>query len=74
VDTQHVVLRQGEPIEMYPVSIRYAYPGEMDLMARLAGLRLRNRWAGWDQEPFTSESHFHVSVYERVTESSAAPR
>jgi SAM-dependent methyltransferase len=74
VDTQHVVLRQGEPVEMYPVSIRYSYPGEMDLMARLAGLRLRSRWAGWDEEPFTSESYFHVSVYERAMESSAAAR
>ena len=74
VDTQHVVLRQGKPVEMYPVSIRYTYPSEMDLMARLAGLRLRNRWAGWDEEPFTSESYFHVSVYERATEHPAAPR
>ena len=66
VDSQHVVLRQGESVEMYPVSIRYAYPGEMDLMARLAGVRLRNRWGGWDEEPFTSESTFHVSLYERA--------
>jgi SAM-dependent methyltransferase len=66
VDSQHVVLQQGEPVEMYPVSIRYSYTGELDLMARLAGLRLRNRWGGWNEEPFTSESKFHVSLYERA--------
>jgi SAM-dependent methyltransferase len=74
VDTQHVVLRQGQPVEMYPVSIRYSYPGEIDLMARLARLRLRNRWGGWHREPFTSESNFHVSLYERVPGAREAPR
>jgi SAM-dependent methyltransferase len=74
VDTQHVVLRQGQPVEMYPVSIRYSYPGEIDLMARLAGLRLRNRWGGWRREPFTSESSSHVSLYERASGSREAPR
>jgi len=74
VDSQQVVLRQGEPVEMYPVSIRYAYPSEMDLMARLAGLRLLNRWGGWGSEPFTSESKVHVSLYERATRSGEAPR
>ena len=38
VDSQHIVLKQGEPVEMFPVSIRYSYPSEIDLMARLAGL------------------------------------
>jgi SAM-dependent methyltransferase len=66
VDSQHIHLRRGEPVEMYPVSIRYAYPSELDLMARLAGLRLRARWGGWHKEPFTSESKFHVSVYEHA--------
>ena len=66
VDSQHVVLRRGEAVEMYPVSIRYSYPSELDLMARLAGLTLRDRWGGWNREPFTSESKFHVSVYERA--------
>ena len=66
VESQHVVLQQGQPVEMYPVTIRYAYASELDLMARLAGLRLRTRWGGWDEEPFTSESKFHVSLYERA--------
>lgn len=65
VDSQHVVMRAGKPVELYPVSIRYAYPSELDLMARLAGLRLRDRWGGWHREPFTSESKFHVSLYSR---------
>lgn len=42
---------------------RYAWPAEFDLMARLAGMRLRERWSGWRREPFTSESRKHVSVW-----------
>ena len=44
---------------------RYVWPAELDLMARLAGMRLRERWSGWRREPFTSESRKHVSVWER---------
>jgi SAM-dependent methyltransferase len=43
---------------------RYVWPSELDLMARIAGLRLRERWAGWNREPFTNESTKHVSVWE----------
>jgi SAM-dependent methyltransferase len=46
-------------------SFRYAWPAEMDLMARLAGLRLADRWEGWDRRPFTSESPHHVSIWEK---------
>ena len=46
------------------VHLRYAWPAEMDLMARLAGLRLKERWADWVESPFTSKSTSHVSVYE----------
>ena len=46
--------------------VRYAWPSELDLMARLAGLRLRARYADWSRTPFTSASGSHVSVYERV--------
>ena len=42
---------------------RYVWPSELDLMARLAGLRLDQRWGGWDREPFTASSARHVSVY-----------
>jgi hypothetical protein len=50
---------------LYPVRIRYAYPSEMDLMARLAGLRLKDRWEDWSKTPFTPSSQSHVSVYSR---------
>jgi SAM-dependent methyltransferase len=66
VMSQHVVLTE-QGIRLYPVQIRYAWPSELDLMARLAGLRLRNRWAGWAGEPFTAASGSHVSVYGRAT-------
>ena len=52
--------------EYSPVPFRYAWPAEMDLMAELAGLRLRERWGGWGREPFTSESRLHVSIWERA--------
>jgi SAM-dependent methyltransferase len=44
---------------------RYVWPSELDLMAQLAGLTLRERWSGWKREPFTSESRKHVSVWEK---------
>lgn len=65
VDAQNVVIHQGK-VELYPVSLRYAYPAELDLMARLADLRLYERYGGWHKEPFTSESKSHVSVYEKA--------
>lgn len=43
---------------------RYVWPSELDLMARLAGMSLRHRWAGWDRSPLTGESRSHVSVWE----------
>jgi hypothetical protein len=62
--SQHFVIRD-ERISSYPVEVRYAWPAELDLMARLAGLSLRERWGGWKREPFTSLSGSHVSVYEK---------
>lgn len=50
------------------VAFRYAWPSELDLMARLAGMRLRERTGTWDGEPFTASSRTHVSVYERLPE------
>jgi hypothetical protein len=47
------------------VPFRSVSPGELDLMARLAGMRLRERWSGWKREPFTGDSGKHVSVWER---------
>jgi SAM-dependent methyltransferase len=64
VSSQHVVL-QPDAVRLQPVAIRYAFPAELDLMARLAGLELRERWGGWEREPFTAASGQHVSVYAR---------
>ncbi|WP_130796609.1 class I SAM-dependent DNA methyltransferase [Streptomyces otsuchiensis] len=47
------------------IPFRYVWPAELDLMARLAGLRLSERWEGWGEEPFTGESTRHVSVWEK---------
>jgi len=52
-------------LERNSVPFRYAWPSELDLMAELSGLRLRERWSGWKREPFTSDSSKHVSVWEK---------
>ena len=64
IEESHVSL-STEGIHLNPVVQRYAWPSELDLMARIAGLRLKNRWGGWSQEPFGSSSSMHVSVYGR---------
>jgi len=64
VESRHVVVGE-QCIKTYPLKIRYAWPSELDLMARLAGMRLRDRWGGWRREPFKASSVVHVSVYER---------
>jgi SAM-dependent methyltransferase len=46
---------------------RYVWPSELDLMARIAGLRLQDRWAGWHHAPFTSDSTTQVAVFEKVS-------
>jgi SAM-dependent methyltransferase len=63
VISQKVILTDGGNVRLYPVQIRYAWPSELDLMARLAGLQLRERWGNWNREAFTSESQKHISVY-----------
>ena len=68
-DSQRVVIRE-DGIRLYPVKIRFAYVSELDLMARLAGLRLRERWADWDRAPFSSGSPKHISVWELDAEAS----
>ncbi|MBW3634162.1 MAG: class I SAM-dependent methyltransferase [Chloroflexi bacterium] len=64
LDESHVVLSSAG-VRLYPIVARYAWPSELDLMARIAGLRLKNRWSGWEHEPFTAASRRHVSVYGR---------
>jgi SAM-dependent methyltransferase len=63
-DESHVTL-SADGIRLAPIVTRYCTPGELDLMARLAGLRLHDRWGGWDGEAFTADSRRHVSVYGR---------
>ncbi len=63
ISSQHIVLSEGG-VRLYPVKLRYVWPAEFDLMARLAGMRLRQRWDNWKKEPFTADSGKHTSVYE----------
>jgi len=60
--TTQAVMRDGS-VRLYPANHRYAWPAELDLMARLAGLARESRWSTWDGEPFTGESRSHVTVY-----------
>jgi SAM-dependent methyltransferase len=62
--SHHVENVDGE-YRRVSMPFRYAWPAEFDLMARLAGMTLRDRWSGWKHEPFTSESDTHVSVWEK---------
>jgi SAM-dependent methyltransferase len=64
ISSDHLLVSEGG-VKLYPVRLRYAWPSELDLMARLADLRLRERWGGWHREPFTASSVKHVSVYKR---------
>ncbi len=62
IKSQHIVVSEGG-LKLLPVNIRYVLPSELDLMARLAGLELRERWGGWDRSRFDESSRTHVSVY-----------
>jgi SAM-dependent methyltransferase len=55
-----------DKFEVFSVPFRYVWPSELDLMARLAGMTLRERFGGWKREPFTSDSTKHVSVWEKT--------
>ena len=61
--SHHYRLLDGN-VENWSVPFRYVWPSELDLMAQSAGLELRHRWGGWSEEPFTSESRMHVSVWQ----------
>jgi SAM-dependent methyltransferase len=63
VTTQHVVIAE-QGTRLYPVKIRYAWPAELDLMARLAGMRLQQRWSNWQRGAFSADSGKHVSIFE----------
>jgi len=66
VTSHHFEIVDGR-LERFSAPFRYAWPAELDLMAQLAGMRLRERWSGWKREPFTSDSRKHVSVWELPT-------
>jgi SAM-dependent methyltransferase len=64
--TSQVIIFDEHGMRMRPLAIRYCWPAELDLMAEQAGLRLRERYSGWDRQPFDSTSEGHVSVYQRL--------
>jgi SAM-dependent methyltransferase len=66
LDENHVRI-SSDGVVLSPISLRLVNPPEFDLMARIAGLQLRDRWGGWNEEPYTATSWRHVSVYERAT-------
>ena len=64
VDTRYLIISE-RGTRFYPVQVRYAWPSELDLMGRIAGLKVRERFAGWQRQPFTATSAKHISVFER---------
>ncbi|MFD7505588.1 class I SAM-dependent DNA methyltransferase [Streptomyces sp. NPDC059850] len=65
MSSHHLFLTEDGRATYTPMPFRYVWPAELDLMARLAGMRLRDRWEGWAREPFTNDSPRHVSVWEK---------
>jgi len=63
--SHHYWMVDGQ-LETFSTPHRYVWPAELDLMARLAGMTLRERWSNWERQPFTSDSRSHVSVWERT--------
>ena len=64
--SHHFSLLDDGRWRLVSMPFRYVWPEELDLMARMAGMRLRERWSGWKREPFTSESTKHVSVWQKT--------
>lgn len=63
--SHHYWIEDGQ-LRTFSAPFRYVWPSELDLMARLSGMTLRERWSDWNREPFTSESRSHVSVWEKT--------
>jgi SAM-dependent methyltransferase len=61
----HHFVDDGSGAREFRTPFRYVWPSELDLMARLAGLELRDRWGGWDRSPFTADSRSHISVWHK---------
>lgn len=64
VTSHHLRIRDHKP-ELSSIPFRYVWPSELDLMAKIANLKLKARWGGWQKEPFTNTSRHHVSVWEK---------
>jgi SAM-dependent methyltransferase len=63
--SRHYSIVDGK-LEVFSAPFRYVWPSELDLMARLAGMTLRERWSNWKRDPFTSDSTTHISVWEKT--------
>jgi hypothetical protein len=61
--SHHVIVNRSG-VNLIPIQVRYAWPAELDLMAQLAGMRLRERWSNWRRDPFVAASKNHISIYE----------
>ena len=66
--TSHHFVADGSGVREDTTPFRYVWPSELDLMAQLAGMSLRERWADWDRSAFTGDSTTHVSVWEKVAD------
>jgi SAM-dependent methyltransferase len=66
IASSHHWIEAGGHLVRHSAPYRYVWPSELDLMARIAGLRLRERWAGWDRAPFNSDSKTQVAVFEKL--------
>lgn len=62
----HHWIETADGLVKHSAPYRYVWPSELDLMARITGFRLRDRWAGWDRAPFTSDSVSQVAVFEKI--------
>jgi SAM-dependent methyltransferase len=66
MSSHHYTFTNGQ-VDVFSVPFRYVWPSELDLMARLAGMTLRERWSTWTREPFTGDSTSHISVWARAS-------
>lgn len=67
ISYSHHWVADGKKVSVFSAPFRFVWPSELDLMARMAGMTLRERWSSWSREPFTGESTSHISVWERAS-------
>lgn len=63
----HHFWEENGTFRAHSIPFRYVWPSELDLMAKISGMRLRERWSNWQRQPFTNESKAHVSVWEKIS-------